>query len=254
MKLIVLDRDGVINKEVSYLHKIDDFKFIDGIFDACLYFQKLSFEIIIITNQSGIARGYFTKDEYQLITEWMLERFINKGIKILDIFHSPHGPDSICECRKPQPGMFLKALKKHNIDIFEGATEHLLGTILLSYWCPACEYYALEGLSALLNTIQRISQTLNPALTVEGILRTMYDPRNSLTNDVSNQLHSHFGEKVYRTVIPRNVRLAEAPSHGLPAIHYVKYSRGAKAYMALAGEIIRREEKRVNAAHEQKWR
>jgi chromosome partitioning protein len=117
-----------------------------------------------------------------------------------------------------------------------------------------CEYYALEGLSALINTIQRISQTLNPALEVEGILRTMYDPRNSLTNDVSNQLHSHFGEKVYRTVIPRNVRLAEAPSHGLPAIHYDKYSRGAKAYMALAGEIIRREEKRVNAAHEQQWR
>jgi chromosome partitioning protein len=117
-----------------------------------------------------------------------------------------------------------------------------------------CEYYALEGLSALMNTIKRISQTLNRTLEVEGILRTMYDPRNSLTSDVSTQLHKHFGEKVYRTVIPRNVRLAEAPSHGLPAMHYDKYSRGAKAYMALAGEIIRREEKRVNAAHEQQWR
>ncbi len=117
-----------------------------------------------------------------------------------------------------------------------------------------CEYYALEGLSALITTINRISQTLNPSLKVEGILRTMYDPRNSLTSDVSAQLHNHFGEKVYRTVVPRNVRLAEAPSHGLPAIHYDKYSRGAKAYMALAGEIIRREEKRVNAAHELQWR
>ncbi len=117
-----------------------------------------------------------------------------------------------------------------------------------------CEYYALEGLSALMNTISRISETLNPALKVEGILRTMYDPRNSLTNDVSAQLHSHFGEKVYRTVVPRNVRLAEAPSHGLPAMYYDKYSRGAKAYMALAGEIIRREEKRKSAVNELHWR
>lgn len=117
-----------------------------------------------------------------------------------------------------------------------------------------CEYYALEGLSALIDTINRIAQTLNPALKIEGILRTMYDPRNSLTNDVSAQLHSHFGEKVYRTVVPRNVRLAEAPSHGLPAMYYDKTSRGAKAYIALAGEIIRREEKRINAAHELQWR
>lgn len=117
-----------------------------------------------------------------------------------------------------------------------------------------CEYYALEGLSALINTISRISETLNPALKVEGILRTMYDPRNSLTNDVSAQLHSHFGEKVYRTVVPRNVRLAEAPSHGLPAMYYDKYSRGAKAYMALAGEIIRREEKSKGTVSELHWR
>jgi chromosome partitioning protein len=107
-----------------------------------------------------------------------------------------------------------------------------------------CEYYALEGLSALLGTIQRVAETVNPQLKIEGILRTMYDPRNSLTNDVSAQLHSHFGEQVYRTVVPRNVRLAEAPSHGVPAMYYDKYSRGSKAYMALAGEIIRREEKR----------
>ena len=106
-----------------------------------------------------------------------------------------------------------------------------------------CEYFALEGLTALMGTIQGVTETINTSLQIEGILRTMYDPRNSLTNEVSAQLHEHFGDKVYRTVVPRNVRLAEAPSHGLPAMYYDKYSRGAKAYMALAGEIIRREEK-----------
>jgi chromosome partitioning protein len=106
-----------------------------------------------------------------------------------------------------------------------------------------CEYFALEGLSALMSTIDGVTESLNTALQVEGILRTMYDPRNSLTTEVSNQLHTHFGEKVYRTVVPRNVRLAEAPSFGLPAMYFDKYSRGSKAYMALAGEIIRREEK-----------
>jgi len=105
-----------------------------------------------------------------------------------------------------------------------------------------CEYYALEGLSALIDTIQRVAESVNPRLHIEGLLRTMYDPRNSLTNDVSAQLQSHFGERVYRTVIPRNVRLAEAPSFGLPVIQYDPKSRGAKAYLALAGEIIRRGE------------
>lgn len=103
-----------------------------------------------------------------------------------------------------------------------------------------CEYYALEGLSALLNTVGRIAATVNPRLRIEGILRTMYDPRNSLTNDVSQQLLGHFGERVYRTVVPRNVRLAEAPSHGQPALVYDRQSRGAVAYLALAGEILRR--------------
>ncbi len=103
-----------------------------------------------------------------------------------------------------------------------------------------CEYYALEGLSALVQTIESIKQTLNPKLEIEGLLRTMYDPRNSLTVDVSAQLMSHFGDKVYGTVIPRNVRLAEAPSHGLPVLTYDRTSRGAVAYLALAGEMNRR--------------
>jgi len=106
-----------------------------------------------------------------------------------------------------------------------------------------CEYYALEGLTALLDTIEKIRESLNPGLRIEGLLRTMFDPRNNLANDVSTQLVSHFGEKVYRTVVPRNVRLAEAPSHGLPAMLYDRSSRGALAYLALAGELLRKETK-----------
>ncbi len=104
-----------------------------------------------------------------------------------------------------------------------------------------CEYYALEGLSALLETVEQIRQNLNSQLKIAGLLRTMYDPRNRLSTDVSAQLTEHFGDLVYRTIIPRNVRLAEAPSFGLPALVYDKYSRGAQAYLALAGEILRRE-------------
>ena len=104
-----------------------------------------------------------------------------------------------------------------------------------------CEYYALEGLSALLESIDKIRKYLNPDLKIEGLLRTMYDPRNNLAIQVSTQLLEHFGEKGYRTIIPRNVRLAEAPSHGLPVIKYDKSSRGALAYLALAGEMLRRE-------------
>ncbi|WP_338590830.1 ParA family protein [Shewanella khirikhana] len=105
-----------------------------------------------------------------------------------------------------------------------------------------CEYFALEGLTALIDTIGKLASMVNPGLGIEGILRTMYDPRNRLANDVSDQLKQHFGEKVYRTVIPRNIRLAEAPSFGAPAMYYDKSSAGAKAYLALAGEIIRRGE------------
>jgi chromosome partitioning protein len=105
-----------------------------------------------------------------------------------------------------------------------------------------CEYYALEGLSALLNTIRKVREALNPQLQIEGLLRTMYDPRNSLSNEVSAQLSRHFGDKLYRTIIPRNVRLAEAPSYGKPVISYDMQSKGAQAYLALAGEILRREQ------------
>ena len=103
-----------------------------------------------------------------------------------------------------------------------------------------CEYYALEGLSDLVATIKQVRAHLNPALEIEGLLRTMYDPRNTLAQQVSAQLVQHFGDKVYRTVIPRNIRLAEAPSHGLPALRFDKASKGAQAYLALAGEMLNR--------------
>ena len=103
-----------------------------------------------------------------------------------------------------------------------------------------CEYYALEGLSALMQTVDIIKGHLNPDLEIEGVVRTMYDPRNRLTIEVNNELFNHLGQKVYRTVIPRNVRLAEAPSFGLPVIQYDRQSKGAIAYLALAGELLRR--------------
>jgi chromosome partitioning protein len=106
-----------------------------------------------------------------------------------------------------------------------------------------CEYFALEGLSGLLNTVSQVASTINPRLHIEGLLRTMYDGRNRLALDVSAQLLEHFPDRVYRTVIPRNVRLAEAPSHGMPVMLYDEKSQGAIAYLALAGEILRREEK-----------
>jgi chromosome partitioning protein len=103
-----------------------------------------------------------------------------------------------------------------------------------------CEYYALEGLSALVDTINRVAEVLNESIEIAGLLRTMFDGRNSLSIDVSRQLAEHFGKKLYNTVIPRNVRLAEAPSYGMPALLYDKGSKGAVAYLALAGEILRK--------------
>jgi chromosome partitioning protein len=107
-----------------------------------------------------------------------------------------------------------------------------------------CEFLALEGLTAVLQTIDALMKRLNPALIVEGILRTMYDLRNNLDNGVSADLQSHFGDRVFRTIIPRNVRLAEAPSHGQSIIAYDRASRGGIAYLGLAGEILRRTRER----------
>ncbi len=106
-----------------------------------------------------------------------------------------------------------------------------------------CEYYALEGLSALMDTLKNVRRTVNPELRLEGLLRTMFDSRSRLANEVSDQLTSHFRDRVFHTIIPRNIRLAEAPSHGLPAMQFDKSSRGSLAYLALASELVRRNER-----------
>ena len=117
IKTIFLDRDGVINKEINYLHKIEDFEFIDGVFEACQYLESQNYKIIITTNQSGISRGYYTESDFQKITKWMLSQFNNNNIDILDVIHCPHLPSDFCDCRKPKPGMLLSAKTKHNIDM-----------------------------------------------------------------------------------------------------------------------------------------
>ncbi|MBU0656585.1 MAG: AAA family ATPase [Gammaproteobacteria bacterium] len=116
-----------------------------------------------------------------------------------------------------------------------------------------CEYYALEGLSALVGTIERITQTANPDLQVMGLVRTMYDPRSNLSRDVSEQINAFFRNKVYNTAIPRNIRLAEAPSHGLSVLEYDKTSRGALAYLALAAEMLRKDSSKIAADGERAW-
>jgi D-glycero-D-manno-heptose 1,7-bisphosphate phosphatase len=117
VKTIFLDRDGVVNKEVNYLSRIDDFEFIDGVFEACKHFQILGYSIIIITNQSGIGRGYYSENDYQVLTKWMLSKLNENNIEILDIFYCPHSPNNQCECRKPKSGMFEMARDKHAIDM-----------------------------------------------------------------------------------------------------------------------------------------
>lgn len=118
-KALFLDRDGVINKEKNYLYKIENFEFIDGVFETCKYFQEKGYLIIIITNQAGIARGKYTEDDYQILTDWMIKEFEKKDIKISKVYHCPHHPDfsGECECRKPNPGMIIQAQKDFDIDL-----------------------------------------------------------------------------------------------------------------------------------------
>tara|TARA_B100000795_G_C22791120_1_gene436987 strand:- start:699 stop:1226 length:528 start_codon:yes stop_codon:yes gene_type:complete len=117
IKTIFLDRDGVINEEVEYLSKIKDFKFIKGVFEACAYLSSLGYKLIIITNQSGIARELLSEHDFDQISKWMINQFTKNGVTILDIFHCPHHPKSGCICRKPKPGMLLNAKEKYNVDM-----------------------------------------------------------------------------------------------------------------------------------------
>jgi len=121
---VFLDRDGVINRECGYVHDVDDFHFIDGVFDACLAMIKAGYRLIVITNQAGIARGYYTEDDFHHLTKWMLGEFKQHGIKIDDVYYCPHHPihgvgeyRRDCGCRKPAPGMILRAAKEHSLDL-----------------------------------------------------------------------------------------------------------------------------------------
>lgn len=118
-KALFLDRDGVINVEKDYLYKIEDFEFIDGIFELCKYFQAENYKIFVVTNQSGIAREFYTEKEFQNLSNWMIQQFQDHEIKLTKIYHCPHHPkySGECDCRKPNPGMFLQAAKEFDIDL-----------------------------------------------------------------------------------------------------------------------------------------
>lgn len=117
VKVAFLDRDGVINHDNGYVYTIEKFKLIDGVVEALNALQEKGYALIIVTNQSGIGRGYYTEADYQKLTRYYRKALLEKGIDIVDIFHCPHSPSEHCECRKPKPGMFLQAIKKHTIDI-----------------------------------------------------------------------------------------------------------------------------------------
>ena len=116
---LFLDRDGVVNIEKNYLHKVEDFEFIDGIFALCKKYQELGYLIVVVTNQSGIARGYYSEEDFTVLTRWMVDVFNREGISISEVYYCPHHPDisGVCSCRKPEAGMLLDAAKTHTIDL-----------------------------------------------------------------------------------------------------------------------------------------
>jgi D-glycero-D-manno-heptose 1,7-bisphosphate phosphatase len=118
-KALFLDRDGIVNIEKNYVYRIADFEFCEGIFELCLKYQHKGYLIIIITNQAGIARGYYTEADFEKLTTWMLDKFSEKGIEITKVYYCPHHPEFTgeCECRKPNPGMIFQARKEFNIDV-----------------------------------------------------------------------------------------------------------------------------------------
>lgn len=118
-KALFLDRDGVINTEKEYLYKIEDFEFIEGIFELCNYYQSKGYKIFVVTNQSGIARGFYTENDFTLLSNWMINEFKDNGVDITDIYHCPHHPNfsDACICRKPEAGMLLQAAKEYDIDL-----------------------------------------------------------------------------------------------------------------------------------------
>ena len=125
---VFLDRDGVINRESNYVHRIEDFHFIEGVFDACREMQRSGYRLVVITNQAGIARGYYSEDDYRVLTDWMLEQFCTQGITITGVYYCPHHPvhglgeyRRACDCRKPAPGMITRAAREHDLDLARSA-------------------------------------------------------------------------------------------------------------------------------------
>lgn len=149
-RALFLDRDGVINHDHAYVHKIEDFEFVDGIFDLCRHALSVGYRIVVVTNQAGIGRGLYTEEQFETLTSWMIGQFADRGIAITDVLYCPHHPEHglgryrrTCDCRKPQPGMLLEAERRHNLDLaasmlvgdklsdIEAARRAGLGTALL---------------------------------------------------------------------------------------------------------------------------
>lgn len=179
--------------------------------------ERLSFDLLPSNGDLGAA-------EFQLMNREGREFILREGLEEV----APRYGWIIIDCPPSLNLLTLNALAAAN-------------SVLIPI---QCEYYALEGLAALLDTVDQVRDSVNPGLEIEGLLRTMYDMRNNLSAAVSDQLMENFGDRVYRTLVPRNVRVAEAPSHGLPVLHYDPGSRGALAYIGLAGEVLRRRRKR----------
>lgn len=228
-RVLMVDMDPQGNATMG--SGVDKQSLAHSVYDVLLQFSSIE-ESIVHSEEAGYsvlgANSDLTAAEVELLTEDQKERRLKIALeRIADRF------DYILIDCPPS----LNMLTVNALSACEGVIIPM-----------QCEYYALEGLSALVDTINTIKTALNPSLEIQGILRTMYDPRMSLTGDVSAQLSEYFGDKLYRTCIPRNVRLAEAPSFGLPVINYDKQSKGALAYLALAGEILRRTEPKSESA------
>jgi len=217
-KVLLVDLDPQGNATTGC--GIDKAKLKHSIYDV-LIAQKKLYEIVVKCEKSGFDIAPSNRDlagaEVELVNEIARETRLKQALSTIS------GYDYVLlDCPPALNLLTVNALTAAN-----------------SVMIPMqCEYYALEGLSDLVNTIKKVRARLNPILEIEGLLRTMFDTRNMLAQQVSDQLEGHFGDKVYKTAIPRNIRLAEAPSYGLPVLIYDKTSKGANAYLALAKEMI----------------
>jgi chromosome partitioning protein len=224
IKVLLVDMDPQGNATMG--SGVDKYELEHSVYDV-LVGKKTADEVIVYAETAGFhvlpSNDDLTVAEVELMDKLAREQYLKKALaKIKDQFDY-----ILIDCPPSLNLLTLNALV---------AADGVLIPM-------QCEYYALEGLTALLNTIEDVRSTVNKDLEIFGLVRTMFDGRNNLSTEVSEQLIEHFGDKVFRTVIPRNIRLAEAPSFGVPAIQHDKTSHGARAYMALAGEMLRKKHK-----------